>query len=477
MDPFLLGLFGVNHGTPNPSGRCTTPVPAAVTTFEGKYLGGGRDVRPGARLLAARPRGWAGGAPRLGRWLHQPTPAAKHHLLATALGHVTAPRRLGGVPGSESVLKQERVSRGPLSRSSRGGAPTRLPRSQSFLSVLRGILPAHSTERSVGPAPGGSSARGAVPTAGARGGGAGLAVRFGSGWRERGAGGPRLRAPPARPCPLQNSRAETKAGASEKSAARHTPCPPDSAVPRSREMRRGWGLLPRALLLLLALVTLPGDGNEGSVAGSCHCSKVLSNFHAEDRFMDHLRKYGKTYHRCRSYIRFELRSQSVCGGSQDQWVLALMSCFDRGECGRAHRKNVVYQKHFSPRGTPIPRPTEGTPPDRSTPPQKGPVSASKSTLKPTRLPGTRSLDKGLSHFNETTTPTSGYNLETGHQVKQNQKKLEEKASATGGGPSAVVPIVSLLAIVFFLIVIILYMKCRRSRKQSPQYSPAVMALI
>ncbi|XP_023579250.1 C-X-C motif chemokine 16 [Octodon degus] len=242
-------------------------------------------------------------------------------------------------------------------------------------------------------------------------------------------------------------------------------------------MRRGWGLPPRALLLLLVQVTLPGDGNEGSVAGSCHCSKTLSSdFHAGKRFMEHFRKYGKIYHRCPLYIRFELRSQSVCGDSRDQWVLEVMSCFDSGECGHAYREKVVHQKHLSPHGTPIPRPTEGEPPDRSTPPQKYPPSASKSTPKPTRLPGTLSLDKGLSHFSETTTPTVGYSLETGHQAKENQKDLKEKASATGG-PSSLVPVLSLLGIVFFLIGIISYMKCRRNREQPQQYTQAVTAYV
>ncbi|KAM6174576.1 C-X-C motif chemokine 16 [Erethizon dorsatum] len=241
-------------------------------------------------------------------------------------------------------------------------------------------------------------------------------------------------------------------------------------------MRRGGGLRSCVLLFLVALVTRPGDGNEGSIAGSCHCNKAIpSSFRAGVQFMEHFRKYGKTYHRCPSYIRFELRSQSVCGGSRDQWVLEVMSCFDRGECGHAYWENRVHQKCLSSPGTPIPRPTEGAPPDRSTPAQKYPPSALQSTPKPTLLPGTLSLDKELTHLNETTTPVVGYRLEAGHKAKENQNDLEEKAGATGG-TSAVAPVLSLLIIVFFVTGVLLYMWCKR-KEQPLQYSPGVIARV
>ncbi|XP_013377586.1 PREDICTED: C-X-C motif chemokine 16 [Chinchilla lanigera] len=237
------------------------------------------------------------------------------------------------------------------------------------------------------------------------------------------------------------------------------------------------GTLVRTLLLLLALVIRSGDGNEGSIAGSCHCDRIIpSNVPAHVQFMEHFRKYGKSYHRCPSYVRFELRSQSVCGGSRDQWVLEVMSCFDRRECGHAYRENQVHQKHSSSHGTLIPRPPEGTPPDRSTPAQKYPPSASQPTPKPTLLPGTFFLDKHLTHLNETTTPIVGYSQEAGCRIKGNQKEPKEKAGAPGGS-SAVVPVLSLLVIVFLFTGIFFYMKCRRREVQSQQYSPVGMASV
>ncbi|EHB13566.1 C-X-C motif chemokine 16 [Heterocephalus glaber] len=189
--------------------------------------------------------------------------------------------------------------------------------------------------------------------------------------------------------------------------------------------------------------------------------------------MEPLRRHTKAYNHCGVYVRFQLHSRSVCGDRGDQWVLELMSCFDRRECGRAYWENLVHQKHLSSPGTLISRATEAAPPDR-THAQKYPSSSLSFTEKPTLLLGTLSLEKEPISLKETTTSLSGYSLGVEHEAKENQKQLEEKAGATSG-TSAVVPVLSLLFIVFFLTGVILYMWCKR--KQPVQYSPGVTACV
>ncbi|KAL2765707.1 C-X-C motif chemokine 16 isoform 1 precursor [Daubentonia madagascariensis] len=237
-------------------------------------------------------------------------------------------------------------------------------------------------------------------------------------------------------------------------------------------MRRGWESRSRALLfLLLAPLTLPGDGNEGSVTGSCHCDKIISSDSPPPvQSMDHLRKHLKAYHRCPRYIRFQLPSRSVCGGRKDQWVQELMSCLDHRECGRAHLGTLARQEHLPPPSTQISEPSEGALSDMATPAQTLMPSTLQSTQHPTLPPGSLSLDKELPHASETTTPTVAHSFGVGHEAGENQKQLEENAGPEAG-TSALVPVLSLLGIIFILTGILLYVICKRRREQSPQFSP------
>lgn len=236
----------------------------------------------------------------------------------------------------------------------------------------------------------------------------------------------------------------------------------------SPEMRRGWG--PRCLALsfaLLAQLTLPGDGNEGSITGSCPCDEVISSGSPlKAGPMGHLRKHVKVYHRCASYVRFQLPFRSVCGGSKDQWVQELMSCFDRRECGHAHFRKVPPQEHLPPPRTLIADPTEEAPSDMGSPGQMYLPPTLKSTQQPTIPARVPSLDKQLTHTSETTTSTASHSLGVGPGVGENQKQLKENVA----GPSAMVPVLCLLAIVFVLTGALLYVLCKR-RRQLLQYSP------
>ncbi|KAK2496236.1 hypothetical protein MC885_007347 [Smutsia gigantea] len=234
-------------------------------------------------------------------------------------------------------------------------------------------------------------------------------------------------------------------------------------------MRRVWG--PRCLALsfvLLAQLTLPGNGNEGSVTGSCPCDEVISSGSPlKVGLMGHLRKHAKVYHRCTSYVRFQLLFRSVCGGSKDQWVQELISCFDRKECGHAHFRKVAPQEHLPPPRTQIADPTEKAPSDMGSPVQTYTPPTLKSTQQPTIPAEVPSLDKQLTHTSETTTSTASHSLGVGPGVGENQKQLEENVA----GPSATVQVLSLLAIVFVLTGALLYVLWKRRRRQLLQYSP------
>ncbi|XP_058415915.1 C-X-C motif chemokine 16 [Diceros bicornis minor] len=236
-------------------------------------------------------------------------------------------------------------------------------------------------------------------------------------------------------------------------------------------MRRSWGPLPLELLLLLVLLTRRGDGNEGSVAGSCRCDKVFSsNSPPPVQFTEHFRKQVRFYQRCPSYVRFHLRLRSVCGGSKDQWVRELMNCFDRKDCGYGNLGSVARQEHLPPPSTQVPGPTERAPSDMVTPAQTYLPSTQQPTQQPTCPTGALSLDKKLTHTSETTTSASGHSLVSGPVAGENQKQLKENVgSATGTSVTVAVP--SLLAIVFCLTGVLLYVLCKRRREQSLQYSP------
>ncbi|XP_021069314.1 C-X-C motif chemokine 16 [Mus pahari] len=229
-------------------------------------------------------------------------------------------------------------------------------------------------------------------------------------------------------------------------------------------MRRGFGPLPRAFFLfLLALLTLPGDGNQGSVAGSCSCDRTIySGTQIPQGTLDHIRKYLKGFHRCQFFIRFQLQSKSVCGGSQDQWVRELVNCFERKECGTGHGKSFHHQKHLPRASTQTPEATEGTSPDTSTP------AHIQSTQQSTLPSGALSLNKELTQHWEMTILPSGYGLEARPEVEANEKQQDDKQKeepGAGAGTPALVPVLSLLAIVFFLIAALVYVLCNRRVKR------------
>ncbi|XP_036693579.1 C-X-C motif chemokine 16 [Balaenoptera musculus] len=233
-------------------------------------------------------------------------------------------------------------------------------------------------------------------------------------------------------------------------------------------MMLGWELRFLLLLLFLACHTPPGDGNEGSIAGSCPCDRRISSHSPPN--MGHLRKYLKVYQRCSNYVRFQLPLGSVCGGSSDRWVQELMRCFDREECGRAHARSVAREGHVPPRSTQVPEPTEKTPSATGTPAQKYLPSTLQPSQQPTPPERAPSLDKNLIHPNETTTYTSGHRLGARPGTMGNQKQLGENVGPAAG-TSAMVPVLSLLGIVFLLTGALLYMLCKKRREQSLQCPP------
>ncbi|ELK03770.1 C-X-C motif chemokine 16 [Pteropus alecto] len=225
---------------------------------------------------------------------------------------------------------------------------------------------------------------------------------------------------------------------------------------------------PQSLMLpflLLAWLTLLGYGNEGSSTGSCYCNK--SYFGTPPvHIIEHLRNHLKVYDRCTSYIRFHLRSRTVCGGSKEQWVIELVSCLDLGECGHDYYRRVVHREHLRPPSTQVPELTKSSPSDVGTPVQRYlPPILLQSTQQPTLPAGELSLDKKLTHTNETSTSSVGSSLEAG----ENQKQMKENMGPTAE-ISVMVPVLSLLAIVFILIGVLLYVLCKR-RKPSLQYPP------
>lgn len=225
-------------------------------------------------------------------------------------------------------------------------------------------------------------------------------------------------------------------------------------------MRRGFGPLPLAFFLfLLALLTLPGDGNQGSVAGSCSCDRTIySGTQIPQGTLDHIRKYLKAFHRCPFFIRFQLQSKSVCGGSQEQWVRELVNCFERKECGTGHGKSFHHQKHLPQASTQTPEATEGSPPDTSTP------AHSQSTQHSTLPSGALSLNKEHTQPWEMTILPSGYGLEARPEAEANEKQQDDKqqeAPGAGASTPAWVPVLSLLAIVFFLTAAMAYVLCNR----------------
>lgn len=238
-------------------------------------------------------------------------------------------------------------------------------------------------------------------------------------------------------------------------------------------MRRGSGPQSLALLLLLlACLALQGDGNEGSSAGSCSCSTTYSSESPpRAQIVKHLREQLKGYDRCPFFVRFRLPQRTVCGGSKDPWVIKLVRCFDHKECGRANSKGMVHQEHLPSPSTQAPKPTERAPSDVGTSAQPYlPPILLQHTQQPTLPAGVLSLNKNLTHANETTISSVGHNLEAGPEAGANQKQLEEHVGPTAQ-TSTMVPVLSLLGIVFLLTGVLLFVLCKRRREQSLQRSP------
>ncbi|ERE69347.1 C-X-C motif chemokine 16 isoform X1 [Cricetulus griseus] len=246
-------------------------------------------------------------------------------------------------------------------------------------------------------------------------------------------------------------------------------------------MRQSFGLLPRVLFLfLLALLTQPGDGNQGSATGSCSCGKTIApGTLVPPATLTHIRKHLKAYDRCPFLIRFHLKSTSVCGRKQDQWVREVISCFENKECGHGHGKSLPHQEPLPHASTQIPVTTEGTPPDTSTPAQI------QSTHQSTFPSGALSLNKELTPHSETTAVTSGYEttaVTSGYETtavtsgcdpearpkakankKQQENKQQKEKPESSAGTPGLVPVLSLLVIVFFLTAAVVYMLCTRRR--------------
>ncbi|XP_036922106.1 LOW QUALITY PROTEIN: C-X-C motif chemokine 16 [Sturnira hondurensis] len=225
------------------------------------------------------------------------------------------------------------------------------------------------------------------------------------------------------------------------------------------------------LLLLLAVLTLPGSGNEGSSAGSCRCGNTIpSNYRLSDQEVKHLQKHVKYYNQCTSFVRFHLPRRTVCGGSRDPWVIELIRCFEHKECGRAHSGGVAHHKHLPPLNSHVPESTERAPAVIGTSAQTYLPPTLQSTQQPTRPEGVLFLDKKLIHASETTTSSVGHSLEAGPEAGENKKQLEENVGPTAGTP-AMVPVLSLLAITFILTAAFLYVLCKGKSKKSLQCSP------
>lgn len=146
------------------------------------------------------------------------------------------------------------------------------------------------------------------------------------------------------------------------------------------------------------------------------------------------------------------------------------------ECGRANSRRVVHQKHLPSPNTQAPERTERAPSHMGTRAKTHlPPILLQSTQQPTLPAEALSLDKNLTHANETTISSVGHNLEAGPEAGKNQKQLERNVGPTAE-TSAVVPVLSLLVIVFILTGVLFYVLCKRRRERSQQHSPGKLGL-
>lgn len=221
------------------------------------------------------------------------------------------------------------------------------------------------------------------------------------------------------------------------------------------------------------LLTLPGDCNEGSIAGSCLCNGRLSS-PLQPGLLEKLRKLLNYYKDCIHYVRFHFhpKGKTVCGGSTDPWVVELKGCYDKRECGYTHfqSQSMVHQQNLPPSSNQVP---ETRPLSTSTPAQTSLSPSLQSSQQPTLPVATPSLDKNFTHIYETTTSMAGQSLGTALEMREKKKENEGSAAGTSG----FVPVLSLLGIIFFLTIVLLYVICKRqqSQRNSPdlqlQYTP------
>lgn len=218
------------------------------------------------------------------------------------------------------------------------------------------------------------------------------------------------------------------------------------------------------LLLLFGVLILPGDGNEGSRAGSCHCKKLISSKSPPTaQELEFFRKQLRTYDDCVYYIRFQMRSRTVCGGAKDPWVLELMRCFNEKECGQAHSGSMTQKQYVPPQSSQVSVSTQRAPLNISTPVQV--TSHQPPTTRQSTQPST-SFDRMLTHATGFTS-TKSYDLDASadHQMNQKQKKVDSAA-----GPSVLVPVLSLLAIVFFLFIVLLCLLYKRRQESRQRFA-------
>lgn len=239
----------------------------------------------------------------------------------------------------------------------------------------------------------------------------------------------------------------------------------NQSAARGAEMVPGGG--PGAYgtcLLLLMLLILPGNGNEGSKAGNCYCTKIFSsNSPPTADQLKVLRKRLEEYNQCFGYARFRFRPQfssqpklySVCGGSQDPWVLDLISCYEKKECGHLHSQSqsMAHQEHLLPPNHQVPESTEKTPWNTSTPTQTAPSPTLQFTQQPTLPAATPSFENNFTHNSETTTSLVGPSLHAALEIREQEKGNK--------GSAALVAVPSLLGIIFILFIIILYLHYKR----------------
>ncbi|XP_006863551.1 PREDICTED: uncharacterized protein LOC102817510 [Chrysochloris asiatica] len=168
-----------------------------------------------------------------------------------------------------------------------------------------------------------------------------------------------------------------------------------------------------------------------------------------------------------AFARFQLPLGTVCGESNQPWVLELINCFNHKECGIM--RSQAHQKHLPLPNTQASELTEQASSNIGTPAQTDLPSTLQSTQQPTFPATALALDRGLSYSSETVTPTTDHNLGAGPEAGENQKQLESSVDPPAG-TSAIVPVLSLLAIVFILTAVLLYVLQKKRKQSRPHFS-------